>query len=180
MADWGFELRSLDSSRVGRLRWFTVNYSPSCLFQMVAFSSIGEVKIPAVNHLVNLQAELPLRQSSVICIVISMLVQSLPSTVMPSITFDIRLFSLFWTMLSFVSTFVDWDTPALIFLVLAPPVMALAQTIPAASCYSPVLKITTIPGETSYIIHGFDLLISIKPENDIFAGCIPMCIILDI
>ena len=38
--------------------------------------------------------------------------------------------------------------------------MVLAQTIPTASCYSPVLKITETLAETSYIIHGFDLLIS--------------------
>lgn len=37
--------------------------------------------------------------------------------------------------------------------------MVLAQTLPAASCYSLLLKITKILGETSYIIHGFDLLI---------------------
>lgn len=50
--------------------------------------------------------------------------------------------------------------PGLIFLELAPPLRALAQASPAASCYPLVLKITPILGETSFIIHGFDLLIS--------------------
>lgn len=108
-----------------------------------------------------------LRQSSVICIVISMLVKSPPYTcdsfhhICHSVLHTRKAVSLFWEDVDFLSLLLSIETsqPCFPWYFLL-PVMVLAQTVPAASCYSPVLKITEILGETSYIIHGFDLLIS--------------------
>lgn len=63
MAEWGFELKSADSSSVCSLAvaWSDANYSASFLYKMATFFSVGEVKIPTVNYLVTWQAELLLK-----------------------------------------------------------------------------------------------------------------------
>lgn len=162
------------------------NYPPSFLFQTVAFFSVGEVKIPVANYLHPWTSRDTWR-SQFSASVVSRLEKPPRHTcdsfhhVCHSVLHRRIAFSLFWRMLSFCPCFcwLRHRSPALLGTCSSSYGVGTDHTcsVVLLSC----AKNTRDPG-WDFIYNSWFWFsnLSIKPENDIFAGCIPICIILDI
>lgn len=167
--------------------WSGANDCFLFLFPRMALFSAGEVKNPAVNYLVTWQAELLLRRSSLICIVISMLAKSPPHT---CVSFHHiccwllcmrKAVSVFWRMLSVCLCFRWLRHPGPDFLGTSSSRYGVGSSHTCSIMLLSCAKNNQDPGwDFIYNSWFWFINLSIKPENDIFAGCIPICIILDI
>lgn len=151
--------------------------------------SVGEVKIPAVHCITFLtwQAELLLRPSVVICILISMLEKFPPHTcdsfhpICHSILHMSKAVSVFWWMLSFCLCFRWLRHPSPAFLGTCSSGYGVGTNCTCSIMLLFCAKNNWDPGWNFIYNSWFWFInISIKQQNDIFAGCLPICVILDI